>query len=118
MTSFDLFASQFLDVAVNISLGILSVAFVVIVYRTVKGPSLPDRVVALDMLVAVGIGFIAAIGVSTRIYLYIDIAITLGLVGFLATVAFARFILNRGKAGDDTIMEEVEESIKRREAGQ
>lgn len=118
MTAFELFASQFLDTAVKISLGILTVAFIVIVYRTVKGPGLPDRVVALDMLVAVGIGFIAAIGVSTGIYLYIDIAITLGLVGFLATVAFARFILNRGMAGDETIMEEVEESIQRREAGQ
>ena len=70
------------------------------------------------MLVAVGIGFIAAIGVLTDYYLYIDIAITLGLVGFLATVAFARFVLNRGTAGDETIMEEVKESIQRREAGQ
>ncbi len=117
MSPFEAFASQFLDVAVSVSLGILTVSFVIIVFRTVKGPSLPDRVVALDMLVAVGIGFIAAIGVSTGFYLYIDIAITLGLVGFLATVAFARFVLNRGLAGDETIMDEVEESIKRREAG-
>jgi len=118
MTPFDSFASGFLDVCVHIALGLLTISFLVIVYRTVKGPSLPDRVVALDMLVATGIGFIAAIGVLTGFYLYIDIAITLGLVGFLATVAFARFILNRGMAGDETIMREVEESIKRREAGQ
>ncbi|WP_305988790.1 cation:proton antiporter [Roseibium sp. MMSF_3544] len=118
MTGFESFAAEFLAGAVKISLGILTVSFIVIVYRTVRGPSLPDRVIALDMLVAVGIGFIAAIGVSTGIYLYIDIAITLGLVGFLATVAFARFILSRGTAGDETIMQEVEESIKRREAGQ
>ncbi|MBO6893628.1 MAG: cation:proton antiporter [Roseibium sp.] len=118
MSALDTFASNFLSWSVNVSLGILTVAFFLIVYRTVKGPSLPDRVVALDMLVAVGIGFIAAIGVKTGYYLYIDIAITLGLVGFLATVAFARFILNRGTAGDETIMEEVEESIQRRESGQ
>jgi multicomponent Na+:H+ antiporter subunit F len=118
MTGFDSFATRFLDVSVNVALGLLTISFFVIVYRTVKGPSLPDRVVALDMLVAVGIGFIAAIGVLTGYYLYIDIAITLGLVGFLATVAFARFVLNRGLAGDKTIMDEVEESIRRREAGQ
>lgn len=118
MTALDVFASDFLDWAVNVSLGILTIAFFLIVYRTVKGPSLPDRVVALDMLVAVGIGFIAATGVKTGFYLYIDIAITLGLVGFLATVAFARFVLNRGMAGDETIMEEVEESIERRKSGQ
>ncbi|TYC65302.1 sodium:proton antiporter [Stappia sp. BW2] len=118
MTPFETFSGQFLDVCVSVSLALLTVSFFIIVVRTVKGPSLPDRIVALDMLVAVGIGFIAVIGVSTGFYLYIDIAITLGLVGFLATVAFARFVLNRGLAGDKTIMDEVEESIKRQEAGQ
>ncbi len=118
MTSLESFSSEFLHVSVHIALALLTISFVIIVVRTVKGPSLPDRVVALDMLVAVGIGFIAAMGVSTGFYLYIDIAITLGLVGFLATVAFARFVLNRGLAGDKTIMDEVEESIQRREAGQ
>ncbi|WP_428649892.1 cation:proton antiporter [Roseibium sp.] len=118
MTSFEIFAASYLEIAVRISLALLTVSFIIIVIRTVKGPSLPDRVVALDMLVAVGIGFIAAIGVLTEYYLYIDIAITLGLVGFLATVAFARFVLNRGMAGDQTVMAEVEDSIKRREAGQ
>jgi len=117
MTPVSAFAANFLDVCIHISLAVLTVSFVLIVIRTVRGPGLPDRVVALDMLVAVGIGFIAAIGALTGYYLYVDIAITLGLVGFLATVAFARFILNRGHAGDETVMQEVEESIERRKAG-
>ena len=48
------------------------------------------------MLVAVAIGFIAVIAIRSGFNLYIDIAIALSLVGFLATVAFARFILARG----------------------
>ena len=56
---------------------------------------------ALDMLVGVVIGFIAVVGVKTGYYLYVDIAIALGLVGFLATVAFARFILERGMSEGD-----------------
>ena len=46
--------------------------------------------------VGVVIGFIAVIGVKTGYHLYVDIALALGLVGFLATVAFARFVLERG----------------------
>ncbi|NRG19423.1 cation:proton antiporter [Rhizobiales bacterium] len=111
------FTGSFLDVCIRVSLVLLSLSFFLIVFRFVKGPSLPDRIVALDMLVAVGIGFIAAIGVQTDYFLYIDIAIALGLVGFLATVAFARFVRNRGLAGDKTIMNEVGESEARREAG-
>lgn len=89
-------SETFLAGAVTIALGLLCISFLVTVYRVVRGPTLPDRIVALDMLVAVALGFIAVIGIRTGITLYIDVAIALGLVGFLATVAFARFVLSRG----------------------
>lgn len=102
----------FLEVCIQISLAVLTLSFLLTVYRIIVGPTLPDRIVALDMLVAVGIGFIAVIGVKTEYYLYLDIAIALGLVGFLATVAFARFVLNRGLAGDPSITEETERGTR------
>ena len=89
-------APAIVSVAINLSLAILSLAFLLTVYRVVIGPTLPDRVLALDMLTAIAIGFIAVMAVKTGFSLYIDIAISLGLVGFLATVAFARFILTHG----------------------
>lgn len=85
----------FLDFAIHFSLLVLVVAFVVTIVRIVIGPTLPDRILALDMLVAIGIGFIAVMGIKTQYFLYVDIAIALGLVGFLATVAFARFVLSK-----------------------
>ena len=89
--------SDFLDLATTTTLAVLSVAFILTAVRVVIGPELADRVLALDMLVSVGIGFIAVIAIKTGFTLYLDIAIALGLVGFLSTVAFARYILNRGK---------------------
>lgn len=91
-------ATAFLDWSVQIALVILSVALLATVFKVIVGPTLPDRILALDMLVATAIGFIAAIGIRTGFTLYLDIAITLGLVGFLATVAFARFVLTRGRS--------------------
>ncbi|MEL6920682.1 MAG: cation:proton antiporter [Pseudomonadota bacterium] len=93
---------DFLDLSVQIALVLLSVSFVLTVARVIVGPTLPDRVLALDLLVAAAIGFIAVLGIKTGFTLYIDIAIALGLVGFLATVAFARFILSRGSREDGT----------------
>ncbi len=90
-------AQAFLNLAGIISFGILSLAFFLTILRIVLGPTLPDRVIALDMLVYVGIGYIAVVVIYTGYFLYLDIAIALGLVGFLATVAFARFILHRAK---------------------
>ncbi|TWG99286.1 multicomponent Na+:H+ antiporter subunit F [Mesorhizobium sp. J18] len=86
---------SFLIAAQFIALALFSVSFLLTVIRVIIGPTLPDRVLALDMLVATAIGFIAIIGIRTGFTLYLDIAIALGLVGFLATVAFARFVMSR-----------------------
>jgi len=87
--------ASFLELSISIALGLSTVALVLVIYRIMRGPTLPDRVLALDMLVSVGIGYVAIIAIKTGYMLYLDIAISLGLVGFLATVAFARYILQR-----------------------
>lgn len=93
-------AQAVLELSITIALILLSASFLITIYRIIKGPTLPDRVLGLDMLVAVAIGYIAVIGIKTGYTLYVDIAIALGLVGFLATVAFARFIMVRGQADE------------------
>lgn len=90
--------STFLVIATDIALVVLTAAFILTVVRIMRGPTLPDRILALDMLVSVGIGFIATLSVRTGFSLYLDIAISLGLVGFLATVAFARYVLQRARS--------------------
>jgi multicomponent Na+:H+ antiporter subunit F len=82
--------------AENAALLLFSLSFLVTIYRVILGPTLPDRIIGLDMLVVVAVGFIAVIGIKTSFTLYVDVAIALALVGFLATVAFARFILAKG----------------------
>jgi multicomponent Na+:H+ antiporter subunit F len=82
-----------LEWASNIGLVMFSVAFFLTCYRIVVGPTLPDRILSLDLLTASAIGFICIFAIKTDRYVYLDVAISLGLVGFLATVAFARFIL-------------------------
>ncbi|WP_436799488.1 cation:proton antiporter [Rhizobium oryzicola] len=99
-----IFAASFLNLAIWIGLALLSLSLLLTGWRVVRGPTLGDRVVALDMLVGIVLGFIAVIAIKTGFPLYIDIAIALGLVGFLATIAFARFILARG-ASEEAVRE-------------
>ena len=96
---------SFLYISVRIAFVLLCLSFLLTVMRVVKGPTLPDRILALDMLVGVGIGFIAVTGIASGVTFNVDIAIALGLVGFLATVAFARFVLSRGKTESDALHE-------------
>lgn len=96
-------SEEFLHFTILIALGLLSLSFLITVVRVAIGPTLPDRILGLDMLVAVALGFIAVIGIKTGYTLYLDIAIALGLVGFLATVAFARFVMSRAAVDEAAV---------------
>ena len=60
--------------------------------RLVRGTSLPDRVVALDLIAITAVGLIGVYAVATEQPIYIDEAMVLALIAFLGTTAFAHFI--------------------------
>lgn len=81
-----------LDVTIRIALGMLALAALLALLRVVRGPTLPDRVVALD-LVGVLVGAMAVVGAaSTGSRYYLDVAIVIALISFVGTVAYARYV--------------------------
>lgn len=74
----------------------LTVVFAFI--RLLMGPSLPDRVVALDLMSTVGIGAIAIYSISTNESVFLDVASVLALVSFLGVIAFAYYLEKRGQS--------------------
>lgn len=91
----------FLQLALGATFAMLAAAFVLVVVRIARGPSLADRILGLDLLVMVAVGTIAAFAIRSGYALYVDIAIALGLVGFLSTVALARYVLIRGDVREE-----------------
>ncbi len=89
-------AAGILGVAVAVASVLIVAALVLIFVRLVRGPSLADRVVALDLLAILAMGFVALRVIATNNPVFLEIAIALGLVAFLATVFFARLIERRG----------------------
>ena len=71
---------------------ILVVTIVLIFVRLVRGPSLSDRVVALDLLTTVAIAIAAVFGVATDQDAFIDVATVLAIISFIGTIAFAYYI--------------------------
>ena len=76
-------------------LPLLSVAALFVLLRLIRGPSLSDRVVALDLLATLIIGFSAVYAVATDQPAFLDVAVILALVTFLGTVAFAYYLQKR-----------------------
>jgi multicomponent Na+:H+ antiporter subunit F len=75
-----------------IALSMMSIAIVLAVVRLIRGPSLPDRVVALDLISILVAGSTAIYAIETQQAVFLDVAIVLALISFLGTVAFARYI--------------------------
>ncbi|RED17835.1 monovalent cation/H+ antiporter complex subunit F [Pontivivens insulae] len=78
--------------AMLISLALIAAALALATFRLLTGPSLSDRVVALDLISALLVAFLVLFAMMTGVGAYMDVAVVLSLVAFLGTVAFARFI--------------------------
>lgn len=82
-------------IIINVVYGMLGIALFMALARLVIGPSLPDRVVALDLLAALSVGIIGAYAIATNQRVFLDVAIVLALVTFLGTIAFAQYVERR-----------------------
>lgn len=83
--------------AAAISLLVLAVAMLLAFVRVVLGPTLPDRVIALDLLTSCAAAFMVAYSVRIGNPVFMDVAIVVALVAFLATVGFARYVAKRAE---------------------
>jgi multicomponent Na+:H+ antiporter subunit F len=72
-------------------LPVLSISMIMILIRLIKGPSLIDKVIALDLLVIVGIAAFSAYAILYNKSMIVDISLILALIAFLSTVAFAYY---------------------------
>lgn len=78
----------------------LSVSLLLSFVRLVIGPTLPDRVVALELVTAIVVAMIALQTVATGVSSFLDVAVVSALMAFLAAVAFARYLERRGLRDD------------------
>ncbi|WP_408607577.1 MULTISPECIES: monovalent cation/H+ antiporter complex subunit F [Halomonadaceae] len=74
----------------------LALAMLMAAIRLGKGPSLPDRVVAIELISSMVVGIIGVHALDTGVLSFLDVAIVVALVAFLASIGFARFIERGG----------------------
>lgn len=73
----------------------LTFGLVMSFYRLVRGPTLPDRVVALDLITLISVGVLLVSAIATDQAGLLDVAIVVSLIAFLGTVAFAMYLQRR-----------------------
>lgn len=86
-------ASTLMDIAVVIAFVTLALAQVLSMVRLVLGPTPGDRILALDTMVVNALGLVVVLGVHQGLQIYFEVSLLIAMLGFVSTVALARFIL-------------------------
>jgi multicomponent Na+:H+ antiporter subunit F len=81
-----------LEFGTQFALVTLAAAVLVAVVRLVRGPTLPDRVVAMDLMGILVVGLIVVLAASTAVHATLDAAIVIALIAFVATIAYATYV--------------------------
>ena len=80
----------------NIFIGTLILCMFMCLYRVGKGPTAPDRIVPIDIMGILMVGFCALYSIITKKDLYMNIGISWALLNFIGTLALAKYLEGRG----------------------
>ena len=81
-----------LDISIKIALIAIGLSMSLTLYRLIKGPDTPDRILALDTLYVNAVALLIVLGIYDNSSIYFEAALLIALMGFVATVALARYI--------------------------
>jgi len=84
--------SPLLDIASKAAMIMLALSMVLALIRMLRGPSLPDRIISLDLIASVVVGIMSIHAIRTEEHVYVTAGIALALIAFIGTVALALFI--------------------------
>jgi multicomponent Na+:H+ antiporter subunit F len=81
-----------LETVTLIVLVVLAVSLLIAFGRLASGPTLPDRIVAMDLIAVLVVGLIVVSAGATQERVFLDAAIVVALLGFIGTIAYARYV--------------------------
>jgi multicomponent K+:H+ antiporter subunit F len=81
--------------AVVASMHVVGVAMLLALYRLVRGPTVPDRILALDTLFVATIAQLMLFGIYVGTAVYFEAALIIAMLGFVGTVVLSKYVLRR-----------------------
>jgi multicomponent K+:H+ antiporter subunit F len=82
-----------LNTVIQIAYAMIGLAMVLSLYRMLRGPSAPDRILGLDTLYINTIALLVLLGINTSNPAYFESALLIAIMGFVGTVALCKYLL-------------------------
>jgi len=80
------------DTIMLLAMFLLTISIVIALYRVIKGPSIHDRVLALDSIGYLIIGIVAILSIMLDSHAYLETILLIGILAFLSTIALSRYM--------------------------
>lgn len=74
---------------------LLIISFFFSLFRFIKGPTISDRIVAMDLIASISMSFILVFSVLMKESMYFDIVIVISLISFISTVAISTYLIKK-----------------------
>jgi multicomponent Na+:H+ antiporter subunit F len=86
-------ASEWLGLVVNAGLILAAVLTLIAGYRVIQGPTVPDRVVALDTIATNVVAIAVLVALATGQGLFVTVSLVLAIIGFISTIAVSQYVI-------------------------
>ena len=86
-------AADILNIALIVTFIVLALGQILAMVRVVVGPTSADRILALDTMVLNALGLVVVLGIYQGTQIYFEVSLLIAMLGFVSTVALARFLL-------------------------
>ena len=84
-----------IEIAILIALHATGLAMLLALWRLVRGPTAPDRILALDTLYVSTIAQVVLLGMLDETETYFEIALIIAILGFFGTVVLSKYVIRR-----------------------
>lgn len=81
-----------LEIIIKLSLLFLAIAMLGLIYRVIKGPTTPDRVIALDAIGVNLVAVVALLSIVLKTHAFLEIILLIGIIAFIGTVTFSKYL--------------------------
>lgn len=84
-----------IEIAIVAAMHVVGLSLLMALWRLVRGPTVPDRVLALDTMYICTIALLILFGMQQRTAVYFEAAMIIAMLGFVGTVVLSKYILRR-----------------------
>jgi multicomponent K+:H+ antiporter subunit F len=84
-----------IQIAILVALSVVGVAMLLSLWRLLRGPTAPDRILALDTLYVNAVAQLILFGMVLDSEMYFEVALIIAMLGFFGTVVLSKYVIRR-----------------------